>query len=126
VSFSISLLSTAISFYSPLFRLVSKPATVSRKDSGQEGVIIREKVSEGVTKLQPRDVPFPFTTVRDYELSIRQPLGPDWNTPLAQAALIQPKVVTKAGRIIRALDKGAKLKMVLDESRGEEEEGSDD
>jgi TRAP-type C4-dicarboxylate transport system substrate-binding protein len=60
-------------------------------------VIIREQVAPAVVALQPRDVPFPFTSIRDYETFIRQPLGADWNTPLAQQALIQPAVVTKVG-----------------------------
>lgn len=39
------------------------------------GVIIREKIASTVADLQPRDVPFPFTSVQDFETFIQQPLG---------------------------------------------------
>lgn len=43
-----------------------------RKDAQRPGVIIREEVAEGVQRLQPRDVPFPFTRIQDYEVSTSQ------------------------------------------------------
>jgi U3 small nucleolar RNA-associated protein 14 len=70
-----------------------------RRDALKRHVIIREQVAPAVVALQPRDVPFPFTSIRDYETFIQQPLGADWNTPLAQQALIQPTVVTKVGNL---------------------------
>ncbi|VDN85704.1 unnamed protein product [Brugia pahangi] len=50
-------------------------------------------------------VPFPYTTVEDYEAVIRQPLGKEWNPQRIHMKLIQPQIVTKAGRIIKPLDK---------------------
>ncbi|KAI1729747.1 utp14 protein [Ditylenchus destructor] len=89
-----------------------KPAATKRakkrKDDTRPGVIIREQIASTVADLQPRDVPFPFTSVQDFETFIQQPLGRDWNTPMGQAKLIQPHVVTKAGRIIRPIDKNEK------------------
>jgi len=82
-------------------------------------VIIRERISKGVKGLQPRDVPFPYTSIRDYETVVQQPLGRDWNTPLAQDALIKPSVVTKAGRIIRPMSKVERLRT---DSNSESEE----
>ncbi|KAI3419714.1 U3 small nucleolar RNA-associated protein 14 A [Globodera pallida] len=88
-----------------------------RKDANRPGVIIREqRVSEGIQRLQPRDVPFPFTRIQDYEAYVRQPLGRDWNTPIAHQQLTKPSIVTKDGRIIRPLNKEVKKhkKMIAD------------
>uniref|UniRef100_A0A914HNB3 U3 small nucleolar RNA-associated protein 14 n=1 Tax=Globodera rostochiensis TaxID=31243 RepID=A0A914HNB3_GLORO len=80
-----------------------------RKDANRPGVIIREqRASEGIQRLQPRDVPFPFTRIQDYEAYVRQPLGRDWNTPIAHQQLTKPSIVTKDGRIIRPLNKEVK------------------
>ncbi|KAL3104839.1 hypothetical protein niasHT_024038 [Heterodera trifolii] len=86
-----------------------------RKDSNRPGVIIREQchVSDAIQRLQPRDVPFPFTRVQDYEAYIRQPLGRDWNTPIAHQQLTKPAIATKDGRIIRPLDKEVKKRRRL-------------
>jgi len=100
-------------------RFVVKPQPLVRKDAHRPGVIIRERISKGVQDLQPRDVPFPYTSIRDYETVVQQPLGRDWNSPLAQAPLIQSTVVTKAGRIIRPMSKAARLKMDTSESESE-------
>ena len=76
-------------------KFVKKPNPLVRRDANRPGMIIRENISKGVQDLQPRDVPFPYTSISDYETVVQQPLGRDWNSPLAQAALIQPTVVTK-------------------------------
>nr|CAD2186040.1 unnamed protein product [Meloidogyne enterolobii] len=88
--------------------LIPKKKKQQRKDAKKRGLIIREQVSESIQKLQPRDVPFPFTRIQDFEAFVQQPLGKEWNTPIAHNQLIQPTVHTKAGRIIRPLDKKLK------------------
>lgn len=40
-------------------------------------------------------VPFPYTTVEDYETVVRQPLGKEWNPQRVHMKLIQPQIVTK-------------------------------
>jgi hypothetical protein len=66
-----------------------------RKDARMNGIIIRENVSDVIRKLQPKDVPFPFTRIQDFETYIQQPLGRDWNTPIACQKLTQPSLLTK-------------------------------
>lgn len=51
------------------------------------------------------DVPFPFTSVDDFESSIRHPLGREWNPETSHKVLVEPKVVTKIGTIIAPIDK---------------------
>uniref|UniRef100_A0A915NTC5 U3 small nucleolar RNA-associated protein 14 n=1 Tax=Meloidogyne floridensis TaxID=298350 RepID=A0A915NTC5_9BILA len=84
--------------------LIPKKKKQQRKDARKRGLIIREQVSESIQKLQPRDVPFPFTRIQDFEAFVQQPLGKEWNTPIAHNQLIQPT----AGRIIKPLDKKLK------------------
>ena len=57
--------------------------------------------------LQVSDLPFPFTSVADYEASIRQPIGKNWVPETVFQKLTEPKIVTKAGTIIQPMDKSA-------------------
>ena len=54
---------------------------------------------------QVEHIPFPHTSVKQYEASIRVPIGETWNTPKAFSELAKPKVVTKMGAIISPIDK---------------------
>lgn len=57
-------------------RFLSETKAKERKDKGKKSLIIREELADAsLAKLQPRDVPFPFTAVKDFEAVIRQPIG---------------------------------------------------
>ncbi|VDN03127.1 unnamed protein product [Thelazia callipaeda] len=86
-------------------RFVVKVQKKKRKDSGKTGLIISEAIDPSIEKIQLKSVPFPFTTVEDYEAVVRQPLGKEWNPQKIHRKLIRPQIVTKAGRIIKPLDK---------------------
>lgn len=58
-------------------------------------MIIRERLSKAVAQLQPRDVPFPFTCVEDYETYVKQPLGREWNSEISRHNLTRPRIVTE-------------------------------
>ncbi|KAI6208510.1 hypothetical protein M3Y96_00123000 [Aphelenchoides besseyi] len=103
-----------------LKRLPTKP----RKDAGRSGLIIRDK-DDRLANLQPKDVPFPFTAVSDFEAVVRQPIGRDWNTNIAHRSLIRKSVVTKAGRIIRPLDKNDELHRTAEETLAEKNADED-
>ena len=45
-------------------------------------------------------VPHPFTSMAEYQRSIAQPIGKEWNTVSTFAQLTKPRVSTKAGTII--------------------------
>lgn len=68
-----------------------------------------------MTKLQPKDVPFPFTAVKDFEAIIRQPIGKEWNTHLAHKNLTRKAINTKAGRIIKPMDKNDELRKTTED-----------
>lgn len=49
-------------------------------------------------------MPFPFTSVEEYEASIRAPLGTTWMPQSAHVKLTLPPVVTKMGTVIAPMD----------------------
>ncbi|VDK28025.1 unnamed protein product [Gongylonema pulchrum] len=76
-------------------KFVIKAKKKQRKDAGKMGLIISEKPDASIEKIQLRSVPFPYTTVEDYEAVVRQPLGKEWNPQRIHKKLIQPHIVTK-------------------------------
>jgi len=49
-------------------------------------------------------LPFPFTSVKDFEASIRAPIGNTWIPETAHRTLVKPPLVTKLGTIITPMD----------------------
>jgi U3 small nucleolar RNA-associated protein 14 len=49
-------------------------------------------------------LPFPFTSVKDFEASIRAPIGNTWIPETAYRKLTKPSVITKLGTIIKPMD----------------------
>ena len=60
--------------------------------------------------LQVSDLPFPFSNVKQFESSIRQPIGKTWNPETAFKDLVKPKVVTRLGTVINPIDKAETFK----------------
>ncbi|ESO89301.1 hypothetical protein LOTGIDRAFT_183349 [Lottia gigantea] len=52
-----------------------------------------------------KDLPRQFLNIKQFEQSISQPIGNTWNPEKAFHRMIQPKVVTQAGAIIKPIDK---------------------
>lgn len=55
-------------------------------------------------------IPFPYTSVDDYEAVVKHPIGKEWNPESSHRSLTQPTVVTKRGAIIAPMDKETTLK----------------
>lgn len=53
--------------------------------------------------LQVKEVPFPFTRVKDFEKTVRAPIGRTWMPESAVKSLTAPKVVTRLGQIIKPI-----------------------
>ncbi|XP_072944617.1 U3 small nucleolar RNA-associated protein 14 homolog A [Epargyreus clarus] len=86
-------------------RFISKPAPeVHRRDENKGDVIIMETKDPKLSVHKVTDVPFPFNSVKDYEASIRAPLGNTFIPERAHKKLIRPSVITKAGTIIDPMD----------------------
>lgn len=86
-------------------RFISKPAPeMKRRDENKGDIIIKEHKNPKLGVHKVKDVPFPFESVKDYEASIRAPLGNTFIPEKAHKKLIRPSVITKAGRIIEPMD----------------------
>ena len=63
-------------------------------------VIVSEKRNKKATHLTTAGVPFPFSSREQYERSLRQPLGREWNTGASHKALVAPAVKVAKGAVI--------------------------
>lgn len=86
-------------------RFISKPAPkMPRRDENKGDIIIKEYKDPKLAVHKVKDIPFPFESVKDYEASIRAPLGNTFIPERAHKKLIRPSVITKAGTIIEPMD----------------------
>jgi U3 small nucleolar RNA-associated protein 14 len=76
-----------------------------RKDANMVNVIINQRKDKKAEKYIGKDVPFPYTSRAQYELAMRNPLGPEWNTRTQHQKLTLPKVVTKPGKAIKPIER---------------------
>lgn len=84
--------------------ILKAPIKVPRRDENKGDIIIKEYKDPKLAAHKVADVPFPFTSVKEYEASIRAPLGNTFIPEKAHKKLIRPSVITKAGTIIEAMD----------------------
>ncbi|CAK1587098.1 unnamed protein product [Parnassius mnemosyne] len=84
--------------------ILKAPPNVPRRDENKGDVIIKEYKDPKLASHKVSDVPFPFSSVKDYEASIRVPLGNTFIPEKAHKKLIRPAVITKAGAIIEPMD----------------------
>jgi len=75
-------------------------AAARRKDAALSHVIVSEKRDKKAAKFTVAGVPFPFKTREQFERSMRNPLGMEWNTTQTHAALVQPRISTVRGAVI--------------------------
>ncbi|GAA5811867.1 hypothetical protein MFLAVUS_005313 [Mucor flavus] len=74
-----------------------------RKDANLSHVIINEKLNKKAEKYRVTSVPFPFKTMEQYERSISQPVGNEWNTRQTFLKMTKPRIITKLGKVIDPL-----------------------
>uniref|UniRef100_A0A2M3Z572 Putative u3 small nucleolar rna-associated protein 14 log a n=1 Tax=Anopheles braziliensis TaxID=58242 RepID=A0A2M3Z572_9DIPT len=89
-------------------RKIFKPPTeLPRRDDNKDQVIINEDglVNEKLKKHLLNEVPFPFVTVKDFEASLRAPIGRTFIPESAHTAMIEPSVITKKGLVIEPMKK---------------------
>lgn len=89
----------------PKRRVILKfPAPEKRRPDNQGNVVIIENRDEKLKKHLVSTLPFPFTSVEDYEQSIRAPIGRDFVPATAHRLLTKPAVITKSGTIIEPMN----------------------
>ncbi|KAI7896985.1 small-subunit processome [Mucor mucedo] len=76
----------------------------NRKDAKLAHVIINEKLNKKAEKYRVTSVPFPFKTMEQYERSISQPVGNEWNTRQTFMKMTKPRIITKLGKVIDPLN----------------------
>ncbi|XP_050079186.1 U3 small nucleolar RNA-associated protein 14 homolog A [Anopheles maculipalpis] len=88
-------------------KLFKPPPALPRRDDNRDQVIINEDglKNEKLGKHLVNEVPFPFLTVKDYEASLRAPLGRTFIPETAHGAMVQPRIVTKQGAVIEPMKK---------------------
>lgn len=92
-------------------RMILKfPAAEKRKPENKGNVVIIENGDEKLKKHRVADLPFPFTSVADYEQSIRAPLGNDFVPVTAHKLLTKPAVTTRLGSIIDPMNENMLVK----------------
>ncbi|XP_041352481.1 uncharacterized protein LOC121370976 [Gigantopelta aegis] len=85
--------------------VIQAPRAPPRKDQNLGNVIISECKDTAIAKYQVSQLPYPCMNMKQFEQSIRAPIGKDWNPEMAFKKLVEPKVVTQLGTIISPIDK---------------------
>ncbi|KAI9587749.1 U3 small nucleolar RNA-associated protein 14 homolog A [Glossina fuscipes] len=92
-------------------RLILKLAPPEkRRDENKNNVYINEEASKHLRSHLTSDVPFPFTSLKDYENSIRAPVGRNFVTETSFRLLTRPAVITRKGQIIEPMDRSELVK----------------
>lgn len=84
--------------------ILKAPPKMPRRDDNKGDIIIKEFKNPKLTIHKVTDVPFPFESVKEYEASIRAPIGNTFVPEKAHKMLIRPAVITKAGTVIEPMD----------------------
>lgn len=93
--------------------IVKMPEAPPRRDENKGNLIINENQDAAVRAHQVADLPFPFTSVKDYEASVRAPIGNTFIPESAHRQLIKPSIRTKMGAVINPIGK----EVLVDESQ---------
>lgn len=90
--------------HSNLIAFIGFPAPEKRRVDSQGNLVIIENRDQELQKHLVANLPFPFTSVDDYEKSIRVPIGKDFVPATANRVLTKPAVRTKSGTIIEPMN----------------------
>lgn len=82
---------------------VKAPPAPKRRDENNQKLIINTSKDEKIRAHQVSSIPFPFTSVSDFEASIRAPVGDTFVPRTAHLKMIKPRVVTRAGTVIEPM-----------------------
>ncbi|KAL4711481.1 hypothetical protein ACJJTC_000497 [Scirpophaga incertulas] len=84
--------------------ILKAPPKIPRRDEHKGEIIINEYKDPKLASHKVTNVPFPFASVKEYEASIRTPIGNTFIPEKAHKKLIRPSIITKAGTIIEPMD----------------------
>ncbi|KAK3879711.1 hypothetical protein Pcinc_015745 [Petrolisthes cinctipes] len=104
---------------------------MQRKDSNLGNVIYNEDadVHDNLRKVMVSDLPYPFKSVKDFEASVRAPVGRMFIPEAAHHRMTQPALTTKMGTVIEPMTEDELLKRkkgrVADEKKDKRGGGGD-
>jgi U3 small nucleolar RNA-associated protein 14 len=58
-------------------------------------VIISERSERKAKQFLPKDLPYPYTSVAQYQASLAQPVGGEWNSRTAVQRETMPRIIKK-------------------------------
>jgi len=90
--------------------ILTVPKEMPRKPENQGKVIIFEHENEKLKKHLVKELPYPFTRVKDFEATMRAPISRTFVPMNAHMRLIQPTVKTKLGQVIEPMDENELVK----------------
>ncbi|XP_018392903.1 PREDICTED: U3 small nucleolar RNA-associated protein 14 homolog A-like [Cyphomyrmex costatus] len=90
--------------------ILNVPKQMPRKPENQGDVIVFEHENEKLRKHLVKELPYPFTRVKDFEATIRAPISRTFVPMNAHLRLIQPSVKTKLGQVIEPMDENELVK----------------
>lgn len=93
--------------------IIKFPQQTKRNDMNKGRVIINEDGNDKIRPHQVSEVPFPFKTVKDFEASIRAPIGSTFVPEVPHRRMIRPAVKTLMGTIIEPMSEEVLLKKAL-------------
>lgn len=92
---------------------VKKPAKAIFKANRKDRIIVNEGINEKLQKHLVSSLPFPFTTIKDYEASMRAPIGREFVPETAHRKLTVSSIVTKAGVVIEPMSEDMLVKSTV-------------
>ncbi|CAK9811068.1 U3 small nucleolar RNA-associated protein 14 homolog A [Anthophora plagiata] len=90
--------------------IVKAPKALPCKNKNRSDVIIFEDDKAKIKEHQVNELPYPFTSVKDYEASIRMPIGRNFIPENSHRKLIEPTVKTRMGKIIEPMNEDVLVK----------------
>ncbi|XP_049288428.1 U3 small nucleolar RNA-associated protein 14 homolog A [Anopheles funestus] len=88
-------------------KIFKPPPQLTRRDDNRDQVIINEDglKNDKLSAHLVNEVPFPFLRVKDYEASLRAPVGRTFIPETAHAVMVEPRIITKQGAVIEPMKK---------------------
>ncbi|KAK1132143.1 hypothetical protein K0M31_016274 [Melipona bicolor] len=97
--------------------ILKMPKDLSRRDENKGDVIIFEEDNPKIKEHQVNELPYPFSSVKDYEASIRMPIGRNFVSENSHRKLIEPSVKTHMGKVIEPMNEDILVKKNDKENR---------
>ncbi|XP_043493693.1 U3 small nucleolar RNA-associated protein 14 homolog A isoform X1 [Polistes fuscatus] len=102
--------------------IINVPKEEPRRDENKGDVIIIEDDHAKIREHQVNELPFPFSTVGDFEASIRAPIGRNFVPENAYKKFIEPSVQTALGKIIDPMDENVLVNKKINKKRKNDNE----